>query len=95
MIKINNFPKEKVALYRYNKISDNDEFIAIIDYYQFLDVRRQIIEQKENGYFIMYKKDKINIYPNGDLAYWPNDLFKLPQKLLANIFQARKQQNNG
>jgi hypothetical protein len=76
MIFIKDIPVEKHPLY-----SPKHELLGYVDYFQFLDVRIQIKEQKLEGYYIVFTEDKqdrqIMITSDGGTDCYPQGFFSL------------------
>lgn len=81
-IKINNnIQEDHVPLY-----NPEGKLIGIIENaLAFNDVRIQIIENKLRGYYIMYKDQKCRIGTNGELDFWPDDLYTTYTDQLSKI----------
>jgi hypothetical protein len=81
-IKINNHIKEDhVPLY-----NPEGKLIGIIkNELAFNDVRIQIIKNKLRGYYIIHKDHKCRIGTNGELDFWPDDLYTTYTDQLSKI----------
>lgn len=81
-IKINNnIQEDHVPLY-----NPEGKLIGIIENeLAFNDVRIQIVENKLRGYYIMYKDRKCRIGTNGELDFWPDDLYTTYTDQLSKI----------
>lgn len=86
MIKINEIKEEKVYLY-----NPNDDLIGIItSELQFNDVRLQIVQQKLEGYYIVWNDQKYEINKIGHLIpNWPKGLYDINMNLLTNLIKTR------
>jgi len=90
MIKINDIPQTMCFLY-----SPDNEFIGTIESeYSWNDVRVQIMEQKLEGYYVMfgtldngeYKNHKIEINSDGRCENWPDGFYDTTEKQLEKLF---------
>lgn len=70
MVKINRFIPQRVSLF-----SPEDEFLGMVNIYEFNDVRVQIMQSQLAGYYVVFNTKKIYIDHNGKIENWPEGLF--------------------
>ena len=68
-IKIKTIPEQRVEVFHKN------ESVGLLNYVEFLDLRVQIKEHQESGYYCMYENQKIKIDKNGELSDYPRGFF--------------------
>lgn len=86
-IEIKRIVPERVDLH-----DSSGELIAVdMNEYELNHVRIQIARKKLSGYYILWKQKQIIIEDNGKLAEWPEGLFDIQEKQLAELFKAQKE----
>lgn len=84
MIKIKKYREQRVSLF-----DNKNKKIGTVNEKEFIDCLCQIVEQELTGYYIRYKRKRININKLGQLAYWPVDLFNC-NSLYLRLMKSRK-----
>lgn len=59
----------------------------IESYLSLNDIRLQIVEKKLEGYYIVFRGEKIHINKSGSLEKWPKGLFDTLDKQLMQLFK--------
>jgi len=85
MIKINDIKDPAVDLYdpEGNKVGTIETML------QFDDVRLQILKQEVSGYYVIWEGEKIEINKDSTLNRWPNGMFDVTEKMLAEMIHLR------
>lgn len=89
MVKINNFPERKVALYQ--KDSEKLTLVDWINEEQLNDIRFQVLDQQNPSYFVEFMGEFININLRGDLDKWPYGMFTHQQEMFAKIVRRKNE----
>ncbi len=71
----NKLPPEKVRI-AYIKDGITADLFEV-DYFNFNDVRIQIKQNKLTDYYVKFEDKYILIHPNGGIADWPKNMFRL------------------
>ena len=68
--------KQPVGYLYHKEENGRDIYLGgITDYAQSLDIRAQIKEKNESGYYIMFNNEKIMIDRMGNLSHYPDGFF--------------------
>jgi len=85
MIKINDIQDSPADLYD----PDGNKVGTIETMLQFNDVRLQILKQRLEGYVLHWKGLELELNNDGTLQSWPNDLFDITEKQMAEMVHLR------
>lgn len=66
---------------------DNKFLGEVFNEVEYLNIRVQIAEQKLEGYYVMFGKDKVHIHPNGYVSDHPPDVYTLKDKLESKLYE--------
>ncbi len=80
MIQINTIEPQIVGLYNPEGI-----YLGSINEYEFNDIRLQIKSEKVNGWYCMYRNQKVFINTDGRIKDWPEGFFDLYETQLMNL----------
>jgi hypothetical protein len=68
----------------------NNNSLGFLNEYESCELRCQIAEQKVDGYYLIFKNEKIEILPNGKIINWINGLYDTNEILLSRLFRAQR-----
>lgn len=84
MIKVN-----KIEVQTVEHFDSEGNSLGFLNEFENADLRAQIVEQKAEGYYLVFKDKKIAIETNGKLSDWPAGLYDTNELLIARIFKAQ------
>lgn len=92
-------PEPEIIINRISEVScelysphQKEKIGNIRNEYEFNDVRVQIAEKKLEGYYVMFRDEKINILSTGHCDNWPLGFYDQNEIMISKIFKARKKQ---
>ena len=76
MIEIRDIKQPEWLLYKKSADGGPDTYLGVIkNYAQYLDVRVQINEAQECGYYLVYNGEKVKLDRNGTADHFPDNFF--------------------
>lgn len=86
---------KRISAERCDLYNSQDELIGTLyNEYELNYVRIQIGQQKREGYYVMWKGQKIPIESNGKIKDWPVGFYDLKEQQLAELFKIQRDEKN-
>lgn len=70
----------------------NEKSLGFLNVLENTDLRCQIAEQALEGYYLIFKDEKIMINKEGELSRWPHNMYDQMGILISRLFKARRKQ---
>lgn len=83
-IKVNKIEPFKAQAY-----DSKGRLLGLLNEYEMNDLRIQIAQNRAEGYFMVYKGEKIPIDKEGKIKSWPIGFYDLIEDQLAELFKCR------
>ncbi len=89
MIKVNKHIPQTVEHF-----DNQDNSLGFLNEVESLDLRLQIAEQNEEGYYLIFEEQKLMIDNLGQVKSYPQGLYQAQMHIYAKLFQLRKTKIN-